>query len=318
MAQHEGSRFTNFRDIPAWSSQAEDTKTDEDSAVFESAASTTSRAPFPFSAALNAKVSVWSGDVTTLMIEAIVNSTNESFDEHGPMSSRVFAVAGPDLRSECCSLGDLSTGEVKITKAYRLPCRFVLHTVGPRFNGQFQTAAESALYRSYREALHCLREHGLASLAIIPVNSTLRGYPTLLGTHTTLRTVRRFLEKYGDSIERIVFALEDREDIAAYSALMPAYFPRSVEEQFSTLSLLPCDLGNEDGEPVIEERQIRIQSELFEHEDDEEDSSLSAQLQAVNFGAVEPDRDRLRIERISKETERELAAQRVYKEWVAI
>eukprot|EP00042_Codosiga_hollandica_P032047 m.198779 g.198779 ORF g.198779 m.198779 type:complete len:508 (+) comp53794_c0_seq1:88-1611(+) len=311
------STITNFRTLPTWAASKTDAM---DSATASSTASPTAttapvRSPFIFDPRINAKVSLWTGEVSSLMIEAIVNSTNENLDERGPMSMKIFEQAGPELKVECRSLGAFKTGEVKITKGYKLPCRFVFHTVGPRFNSKYKTAAESALYNSYRESLQGLREHGLTSLALMPINSGKRGYPSELGAHIALRTVRRFLEKHGEGLERIVFGVDEYDDIKVYAKLMPLYFPRSLEEEAEMLSQLPADIGNEDGEPVIEERKIRIETDVIPRADDDDDS-LAVQFQAANFGALEPDRDLSRKEMLSKETESELAAQRAYKRWL--
>lgn len=103
-----------------------------------------------------------------------------------------------------------------------------------------------------------MKENGLKSIAFQVINSEKRGYPPENGAHIAIRTVRRFLEKYGQSLDLIVFCMDRDEDIVLYSSILPLYFPRSSEEESKVMSLLPEDTGNENGETVIEERKIRI------------------------------------------------------------
>ncbi len=79
------------------------------------------------------------------------------------------------------------TGDAKMTSAYDLPCRYVIHTVGPRFNSKYETAAESALHSAYRRVLQLVREHRLPSVAIPAINSVKRGYPPDQGAHIAIR-----------------------------------------------------------------------------------------------------------------------------------
>lgn len=215
--------------------------------------------PFPFESQLNEKIVLWVGDICTLNAQAIVNSTNEALNDTNALSSRIFKAAGPLLRAELQNIVKVcKTGDAKITKGYDLPARFVIHTVGPRYNVRYQTAAQSALYSCYRKTMQLVRENELQSVALSVINSVRRGYPPEEGAHIALRTVRRFLEKYGDTIETVVFAVED-EDVGIYETLMPLYFPRNRDEETVALHCLPADLGNEDGEPYVADRQIRIQ-----------------------------------------------------------
>jgi hypothetical protein len=135
----------------------------------------------------------------------------------------------------------------------------VIHTVGPRFNLKYKTAAENALHNCYRSCLQLAVEHRLASLALPIVNSERRGYPPENGAHIALRTVRRFLEHpQGRGLSAVVFALDRDEDVLLYSRLLPLYFPRSRAEELAVAASLPADTGNEWGETCLPERQIRI------------------------------------------------------------
>ncbi|CAG2239896.1 unnamed protein product [Mytilus edulis] len=112
--------------------------------------------------------------------------------------------------------------------------------------------------------MQLVRENSIKSVALYPIHSTKRSYPVkegahlaIKGAHLAIRTIRRFLEKYGDDIETIIFCCNE-ESIDAYLKILPLYFPRNETEEKIAVTELPLDIGNEDGEPVIPERQIRI------------------------------------------------------------
>ncbi|RWS29805.1 Protein GDAP2-like protein [Leptotrombidium deliense] len=214
--------------------------------------------PFPLDSNLNKKVALWVGDITTLNCEAIVNTTNENFSDRDSLCQRILYKGGPQLRHHIRnSVRSCRTGDAKITKGYNLPSRYVIHTVGPKYNQKYHTAAESALFSCYSKVFQSMREQKIKSLGLCPITSTRRGYPPLEGAHMALRCVRRFLENHGDDVEVIIFVVEG-SDIGVYEVIMPYYFPRSSHEEEASKYLLPKDIGGKDGEPVLPERQIRI------------------------------------------------------------
>ena len=171
------------------------------------------------------------------------------------------------------------TGDAKLSKGYDLPARYVIHTVGPKYNAKYHTAAENALYNCYSKVLQISRDNGFKSLAFSAINTPNRGYPRQSAAHIALRVVRRFLENHLDSIELIVFAVDDM-DIGFYELLMPLYFPRSEPEEEYALYYLPLDVGGENGEPVIPEREIRIAAKPNTLTPIEESVDLSSGLDA--------------------------------------
>lgn len=286
--------------------------------------------PFPVRQDLNYKVALWSGDITKLNTIAIVNTTNESLSSKGVLSDRIHRAAGPDLLYECkTQLLGCRTGEAKISKGYNLPARYVIHTVGPRYNIKYKTAAESALYSSYRSTMKIVREYRLASVGLCVVNTSRRGYPPEDGAHIALRTVRRFLEKFSD-IELVVFVVENADE-AIYKKVMPLYFPRNKEEEDFVLNELPDDIGNENGEPVIAERQIRIMDKPIGHRDVDDDDEVEEAEEAGavqmldtsavgkhSFTAMAGDHDQLTRQRLQRSANEMHAIQheRVYQRWL--
>ncbi|BBH07470.1 appr-1-p processing enzyme family protein [Prunus dulcis] len=153
------------------------------------------------------------------------------------------------------ALGGCRTGMAKVTKAYDLPARRVIHTVGPKYAVKYHTAAENALSHCYRSCLELLIENGLqsmeltlldqhnCSIAMGCIYTEAKNYPREPAAHVAIRTVRRFLEKQKDKIAAVIA-----------SALLS---PRQLEEEVA-MSKLPADVGDENGETIIDERKIRI------------------------------------------------------------
>ncbi|KAI3696341.1 hypothetical protein L1987_79354 [Smallanthus sonchifolius] len=119
---------------------------------------------FPVDHEVNSKIYLWNGNPWNLEVDAVENSTNETLDE-AHCSPGLHAAAGPDLAEECATLGGCRTGMAKVTNAYDLPARRVIHTVGPKYAVKYHTAAENALSHCYRSCLELLIENGLQSIA---------------------------------------------------------------------------------------------------------------------------------------------------------
>ncbi|KAJ8311064.1 hypothetical protein KUTeg_011379 [Tegillarca granosa] len=214
--------------------------------------------PFPWRNDLNSKIILWSGDITTLNVHAIVHSTNERLNDKSPETELIYSKGGKELVDDIKNnVKVCKTGQAKLTKGHKLIARYVIHTVGPRYNVKYMTAAQSALYSCYRNVLQEVRENSIKTVAFPCVHSMKRGYPVEEGAHMAIRTVRRFLEKYGDDLEAVIFVCNE-ETLDAYQDVLPLYFPRNSKEEHYAITKLPKDIGNEDGEPVIAERQIRI------------------------------------------------------------
>eukprot|EP00051_Salpingoeca_urceolata_P028000 m.484404 g.484404 ORF g.484404 m.484404 type:complete len:511 (+) comp23341_c0_seq1:278-1810(+) len=310
-------------ELAVWSS----TQPEGDNAAAAAADATDATAgtsPFPHDPVVAGKVILWSGDLTKLRVDAIVNPTNETLNEQFSLNRRITEAAGKGFTAECRTLRSCRTGEAKVTQAYNLPCRVVVHTVGPRFNERYRTAAESALFNCYRGSLQLVRESGLVSVAFPPVNSSRRGYPPEDGAHIALRTVRRFLERHGDALDHVVFCVTG-EDEQVYKKLMPLYFPRSEAEAVAAVDQLPKDIGNEDGEPVVEERQIRITENptaLLKDGDHEDEAELPLKEEAGQdmisaFASMSNDPDEARRARISQPGREDPNVERGrrYKQW---
>ncbi|KAE8710188.1 hypothetical protein F3Y22_tig00110327pilonHSYRG00143 [Hibiscus syriacus] len=201
---------------------------------------------FPVDHEINSKIYLWRGLPWNLEVDAVVNSTNENLDE-AHSSQGLHAAAGPGLAEECTTLGGCKTGMAKVTHAYDLPARRVIHTVGPKNAVKYHTAAENALSHCYRIAMGC-------------IYTETKNYPREPAAHVAIRTVRQFLEKQKDKITAVVFCTSTSSDTEIYKRLLPLYFPRDKHEEVVAISKLPADVGDENGETIIHERQIRIKT----------------------------------------------------------
>ncbi|KAL3661071.1 hypothetical protein V7S43_014085 [Phytophthora oleae] len=216
-------------------------------------------APFPISALLNAKLSLWRGQLYRLRVDAVVNSTSESMRESNGDFGKLLKAAGPEIGVECDAAGACRTGDAVLTRGCQLPAKFILHTVGPRYLPKYHNAAEHALHSCYHSVLTVVRENGLRSVAIGCIYTQRKGYPREEAAHVAARTVRRYLEHYSDHFDRIFLCVDSVQDMYVYERVLPLYFPRTMEELQQSQQLLATrKLGNSFGEPIIAERKIRI------------------------------------------------------------
>lgn len=149
------------------------------------------------------RIAIVEGDITRLKVDAIVNAANKSLLGGGGVDGAIHRAAGPELREACAKLGGCDTGEAKITPGFKLPARYVIHTVGPVWGGG-ERGEDRLLAACYRNALSLALEHGLASIAYPAISTGAYGFPPDRAAHIALRTVLATL-KDNESLERVVF-----------------------------------------------------------------------------------------------------------------
>ncbi len=161
-------------------------------------------------------------DITRLGVDAIVNAANNSLLGGGGVDGAIHRAAGPELLAECRTLGGCGTGEAKITKGYRLPAKFVIHTVGPVYGRNGGRDAE-VLASCYRESLKRAMENGVKTIAFPGISTGIFGYPKDEAVRVAVYTVKDFLTEHADcSIEDVIFVSFSQEDYEQYRAILNA------------------------------------------------------------------------------------------------
>lgn len=163
---------------------------------------------------MSAKLEIIKADITTLSVDAIVNAANNSLLGGGGVDGAIHRKAGPQLRKECATLGGCPTGEAKITKSYRLPSRFVIHTVGPIWRGGSHNEPE-LLAGCYRSCFALAHQRHLKSLAFPSISTGAYGYPLETACWIALRQIKLAIKQYPE-LEKIIVACFDQKTLEVY------------------------------------------------------------------------------------------------------
>lgn len=162
-----------------------------------------------------AVIEIVRGDITTLAVAAIVNAANQTLLGGGGVDGAIHRAAGPELLEECRRLGGCPTGQARITKGYRLPAKWVIHTVGPVWRGGNQGEPE-LLASCYRSVFSLAAKHGISSIAFPSISTGAYGYPVEQACRIALKETAEFISSHSN-IKRVVFVCFDNRTYEAYA-----------------------------------------------------------------------------------------------------
>lgn len=166
-----------------------------------------------------AKIDIVRSDITTLDVDAIVNAANTTLLGGGGVDGAIHRAAGPELLAECRTLGGCRPGEAKLTRGYRLPARFVIHTAGPFWTGG-KRGEPQILANCYRNSLQLAVKNRIRTIAFPAISCGAYGYPIREAARIAVETTREFLASNAE-IDKVTFVVASDEILGAYQHLSP-------------------------------------------------------------------------------------------------
>ncbi|MDP4185636.1 MAG: O-acetyl-ADP-ribose deacetylase [Bacteroidota bacterium] len=163
-------------------------------------------------------IELYHGDITHLEVDAIVNAANASLLGGGGVDGAIHRAAGSELLKECKLLNGCATGEAKITKGYNLPAKYVIHTVGPVWYGG-KNREEELLASCYKRSLEVAMTHDVSTIAFPNISTGVYHFPKERAAEIAVHTVKEFTDTHPE-IQKVIFALFDRENTDIYSKLV--------------------------------------------------------------------------------------------------
>ena len=160
------------------------------------------------------RIEVIDADITRQEVDAIVNAANNTLLGGGGVDGAIHRAAGPQLLAECRTLNGCRTGEAKITRGYKLPAKFVIHTVGPVWRGG-KADEEELLENCYRNSLELAVQNGVKSIAFPSISTGVYGFPIERASRIAIATVEAFLETHQE-LETVVFVCFGPHDFQVY------------------------------------------------------------------------------------------------------
>lgn len=167
---------------------------------------------------MNSKIELHKGDITKLKVDAIVNAANTSLLGGGGVDGAIHRAAGPELIEFNRKLGGCKTGEAKLSPGYKLPAKFIIHTVGPAWQGGTNNEDE-LLANCYRNSLKLAVDNQVKTIAFPAISTGVYSFPLERATKIAVAEVKKFLEK-NDSIEKVIFVCFDDRTYETYEKVL--------------------------------------------------------------------------------------------------
>ena len=164
-------------------------------------------------------ISVERSDITTLAVDVIVNAANRSLLGGGGVDGSIHRAAGPELLAACKDLNGCETGQAKITRGFKLPSKFVIHTVGPVWTGGEKNEA-SLLSSCYTRSLSLACDHELATIAFPAISTGAYGYPLIKATQIAVESVTNWQSVYP---KNVIFCCFDNQTLNIYEEILQRY-----------------------------------------------------------------------------------------------
>lgn len=168
---------------------------------------------------MKTKIELIKGDITNVRADAIVNAANKTLLGGGGVDGAIHRAAGPELLEECRELGGCDTGQAKITKAYKLPARYIIHTVGPIWQGG-ESKEEELLALCYRNSLNLAKQYSLRTIVFPSISTGAYRFPIEKASAIALKTVKTFIEENPNILDKIMFVLFSDQDFGIYSHII--------------------------------------------------------------------------------------------------
>jgi O-acetyl-ADP-ribose deacetylase (regulator of RNase III) len=175
------------------------------------------------------RLSTVRADITTLKVDAIVNAANSSLLGGGGVDGAIHRAAGPELLEACRRLNGCKTGDAKITPGFRLPAKYVIHTVGPVWDGGAY-GEKKLLASCYRRSLELAVEHKIASIAFPSISTGVYGFPRELAAPIAISTVKGF-DSTTSQLREVVFCCFSEADLALYLQTLQDPPPRGTDQK---------------------------------------------------------------------------------------
>ena len=212
-----------------------------------------------------ARVEITKGDITRLNVDAIVNAANRSLLGGGGVDGAIHRAAGRDLLKACQLLGGCNTGDAKITPGFRLPSKFVIHTVGPVWQGG-NYREKGLLAACYHQSLRLATENGIKTIAFPNISTGVYGFPKREAATIAFESVQSYLKTHPE-IEKVIFCCFDNENFELYNKLKDntISFDRvQSENQVQLVAQLAHTIWNEHYVPIIGQEQVNYMVSNFQ------------------------------------------------------